>query len=97
MLEAFGEKNLKEFMFSSAMRADQSENGENSTNSVRAQDDGAAINTISGMFVTPEELTLTLTPLLCGHNPRRPVCVQKSAILKFPLIFFNVTQNKNTF
>lgn len=55
-------------MFSSAMRADQSENGENSTNSVRAQDDGAAINTISGMFVTPAELTLTLTPLLCGHN-----------------------------
>lgn len=97
MLEAFGGKNQKEFMFSSAMRGDQSENGENSTNSVRAQDDGAAINTISGMFVTPEELTLTLTRLLCGHNPRRPVCVQKSAILKFPLIFFNVTQNKNTF
>lgn len=73
--------NRKEFMFSSAMRAEESENGENSANAVSAQDDGAAINTISGMFATPEELTVTLTPLSGGH-------FRNLAFVKLPPIMF---------
>lgn len=38
--------------FLSAMRGEQTENGENSTNSVSAKDDGTAINITSDMFAS---------------------------------------------
>ena len=53
-------------LFLSAMRGEPTENGDNSTNSVSAKDDGTDINETSDICSgMPEELTLTLTPLLC--------------------------------
>lgn len=58
------------FIFLSAMKGEQSENGENSTNSVSAKDDGTAINVTSGMFGVWEKLTLALTNPCAVWSPK---------------------------
>lgn len=51
-LKAFGGKTGRKFMFLSEMRGEQTENGEQATNSVSAKDDGTVISVTSDMFAS---------------------------------------------